>query len=198
MKRCAASVSVALFIGFLLLGFLRPADADSSDGFSLSVSHRKVHPGQPLRVTAQAEVTCTWAVEWDGVRRVFHGKVFTTTFTAPEVTKSTTLRLQARCFYHAVARNRPGTKTGAPLAATGPTDPQTVIVTVPPSWSTSLGIDVLPAAANVSPPAHPHHGGLPGTGGPQLWPLLVGLATALTGFLLVGASARRRPVAGEA
>jgi hypothetical protein len=191
MRRTAIRVALLLLAALAVVG-AAPAGA-AAHHFSVTVDHTAVHSGRQFTVTAVANTPCTWLVEWNGERRHTQARTFVTTFTAPAVTKRTTYALSARCFYSAAPATHRG--SSARTAAGAPADAQTIVVRVPPSWARTIVITVLPAGAVVSPPHTGGGGGvgpdgLPGTGGPDRWILLAGLALLLTGATAVRRGAR--------
>lgn len=183
-------------LGVVLIAFLgamtSPAIAapEAQGGFRVAVDRSTLHSGQVLTATGRYSGSCSWIIEWNNERRSTKAKRIVATFVAPKVTKATQIPLRATCFYVSKAPARPA----RPLPSVRPNvAAQRIVVSVPPSFRQTMTITVLPAGAIVSPPHHPGGGGgLPNTGGPDLWILLAGIAT-----LLVGASMTRLAAAQE-
>jgi hypothetical protein len=176
------SAAAGLLLGVLVcLGFAPSVEAATVHA-ELSVSRSVVHEGGAFTARASANVTCDWVLNWGGNHRHAVGKTFVTSYVAPAVSKPTRIRLDARCFPITSPR-APTTKVRAPATRSGAAE--RIILRVPPSYTDSVMITVLPEGTVVKPP---HHAGgdLPGTGGPRLWLLLLGL-----GCLLVGSAAVR-------
>ncbi len=187
MKKLASCFLIVL-VGVLALSF--PAQADSASRFALKVDRKVLFSGERFTATGTSRTDCDWVLEWNGERRTGDPRRVTATFTAPSVTRLTKIPLKARCFYAAPA----------PPRSTGPTGvrggvSQRLTVTVPPSWTKTITITVLPTGSAVSPPGGNGNGTggvLPNTGGPQHWPLALGLGAVLLGSLVVRRAARQQ------
>ena len=153
--------------------------------FTLSVDRHVVRSGASLTASASAPTQCTWLLEWVGERRVDHAHDVVTNFVAPAVTRPTRVALRATCFYRGPEpTNRPGTGT--------------LVAFVPPSWTQTELVTVLPAGAAVSAPAGSPSGGgggsgLPQTGGPLLLVLLAAMGSLVVGAALVRRGSRAVP-----
>lgn len=200
MKKLASfGLTVLVVLACAVPASARPAGPGASP-FTLTVDRPVVIGGEQIVVTARSRYTCQWLIEWNGERRIHAGKTFSTTFTAPTVAKSTRIALNGTCFYTAPKPRRTVARSRAPRPAAADTDAQTIIVRVPPSWRHVIVITVLPPGSIVSPPgsgSHHHGGGgvggvgLPNTGGPAFWLLLVGLASMVVGATAVRSASRR-------
>ncbi|MCW2858068.1 MAG: hypothetical protein JWR52_3683 [Marmoricola sp.] len=165
---------------FAAIGFAPSAQAYPEVLINLSVNKQVLYSGQTFTATATANVVCDWTLEWNGDSRNRTGhNDFVTTYTAPDVTKVTPIPLHGTCGYTLPDGATPVTGRVAAGAAPHVTWRRTIIVTVLPS-------------ATVSPPTQ---GGLPNTGGPDLWILLGGLGLVAGGSLVIARSKRRDPAA---
>lgn len=185
MKKLASYGVVALFV-FAALGVGAPASA-AGPTVSITVDRDEVRSGRIFTVTASANVRCQWLVQWNGQRRVGHGKRFTGSFTAPSVTRPQRLPVTATCFHT--------TSRGDPVAAPGGSA-ERIAVDVPARTLRRVVITVLPPRGTVAPPqpqepGAPTPGGLPNTGGPLWWLLLGGTATLVAGVVTVRRTTRR-------
>jgi LPXTG-motif cell wall-anchored protein len=191
MKRFATygGVLVLAVLGWLVLAPAAQADADHH--FNLAVDRHVVRSGGQFTATARGDVACNWTLEWNDVVRHGDARVFATTYTAPEVARTTRIPLHGICF-HDQSRVQRSSRHAMTQASVGHGASQLLTVTVPPGWRREIVITVLPRRSAVSPPSQggPGHGAggiLPNTGGPTFWILLAGL-----GSLLVGAVAATR------
>lgn len=180
MKKLA---SCGLVVLISLVALSLPTRADSAARFAVNVDRKVLFSGEQLTATATSRVDCDWILEWNGERRYEATRRLRATFTAPVVTKLTKIPLKGRCFYAAT-----GSADKAPAARGGSS--QRVLVRVPPSWTTTVIVTVLPAGGAVNPP-ETGGGELPDTGGPDRWLLLLGLGAVLAGSVVVRSSARR-------
>lgn len=182
MTRCVSFALVALIATFSYLA-IAPAAAQRGPTFTLSVDRHVVHSGESFTATAVAPGECAWILEWDGDRRTSKATRVVATYTAPQVTRPTRVPLDGTCFYD-LARDRAG-KNRSTTPSHGSGSAQRLMVTVPPKWTDTVAITVLPAGTAVSPPALAggpgDTGGLPSTGGPALEPLLAGLTAVALG-----------------
>jgi LPXTG-motif cell wall-anchored protein len=107
MKKLAVLCIAALGAALLVLGTAPSASAYPDLGCDVKVDHQRVTPGQQFTVTGKADAVdkfnkvvpesqLKWTFRWNGttVHRVGH--LVTATFTAPEVTKTRTIRLTGR------------------------------------------------------------------------------------------------------
>lgn len=189
MKQRAAYLAVLASVLGIVAFTSMPAQAVS--GFRVSVDRARLDSGQVLTVRARSAVVCDWGLTFDGQARLGrHTTSFVTRFVAPVVARTTTFRVGAICV-----------EDGAGLRTTTSTarSSSTIAAVIPRHWIGGVRVTVDPPGTVVSAPGGGHHpgqggaGGLPNTGGPRWWLLLLGLACTLTGSVAVGAS-RRRPV----
>lgn len=176
MVRCASLGLALLATAVLSVVLATASSAEPGPRFRLTVDRHAVHSGEQLMVAATATTTCTWLLEWSGERRAQEGRAFATSFVAPPVSRPTRVSLRGTCFYRGA---RPQQSAGR----------GTLAAFVPPSWTHTTVVTVLPPGAVVSPPhtsgGHGHPAVLPGTGGPALPALLAGLALVVAGATLV-------------
>jgi len=184
-RRAAYGCAVVLALLGLLVTPTAQAAGAQIPRITLQLSATTVTSGSPLVVTARANALCDWIVEFNDERRHSIERSVRTTFTAPVVTERTRLNVAVTCVVHTPPR--PPQQAGT---ATGPGsqhDAQAVMVQIPARATVDPPVIVLPGTA-VEPPHGPgggHHGGLPGTGGPERWLLLAGLTSLLIGSVLV-------------
>lgn len=166
----AFAALVAVLAGF---GSLSPAQAYPERTFKLEVNRSVLYGGQSFTATAFGNVTCDWALDWNGETRTAHrdpNKEFNTTYVAPRVTHVTKIPLNGTCVYD---------------AEENPSDRATL---TPASWSRKIIITVLPRGAAVSPPGGSD---LPSTGGPDWRVLAGGLLLLVSGATAVTIARRR-------
>lgn len=180
MKTFASLGVVVLLV--VLVGPNAPASGapEAGTGFTVSVDRTTLRSGQTLTATGRADRLCAWIVDWNNERRSASGRRIVVTFVAPEVQRRTRIPLRGTCFYATPQPPRAAAPGGRPASPS-----QRVTVTVPTSLNSVVMITVLPSGAVVSPPEPGGGGELPGTGGPDLWILLAGLATLLVGASLI-------------
>lgn len=174
----------------VVLGFsVTPAVSapEAEPGFAVSVSRTVLRGGETLTATGRADRPCAWIIDWNGQRRTRSATRIVARFVAPSVREKTVIPLRGTCFYASPAP--PRTAATVPPAR-GSKAYQRLVVLVPKSLNQTILVTVLPAGAVVDPPVPPGpggggNGGLPGTGGPDLWILLAGLATLLVGASLI-------------
>ncbi|MGN6301625.1 MAG: LPXTG cell wall anchor domain-containing protein [Angustibacter sp.] len=176
LSSLGAIAFAALVAGLAILGFSTPAQAYPDLHIDLSARPTTLYGGQQFTATAESEgTTCSWTLDWNGTVRVgssYAKNPFTTTYTAPEVSKVTKIPLDGTCVYT------------APSARGASTWHQTIVITV------------LPRNVAVSAPggSHlPNTGGsdLPNTGGPNMLFLAGGLVLLLSGATAVTVARRR-------
>lgn len=159
------------------------AAPEAKGGFSVTVDPSTLHSGQVLTATGRYSASCVWIITWNNERRTTTAKRIVATFVAPKVTKATRIPLQATCFYVSKVSARP---TPPKPSARPNSTSQRITVMVPPSLRQTITVTVLPSGTIVSPPTPGGGGGgLPNTGGPDLWILLAGIATLLVGASMV-------------
>jgi LPXTG-motif cell wall-anchored protein len=163
------SLGVAALLGLLaIIGLAPAAQAYPEVVIDLTAQPTVLYGGETFTATATANVTCDWTLEWNGDSRdKAASNDFTTVYTAPAVTEITKIPLHGTCVYELPDGATP--VTGRAVA--GP------LVT----WKRTIMITVLPRGSAVSPPG----GGLPNTGGPDLWILLVGLGLVGAGTVVM-------------
>lgn len=184
--------SLGVLVLIVFLGAMTaPALAapEAKGGFSVTVDRSTLRSGEVLTATGRYSASCAWIIDWNNEHRSTTAKRIVATFVAPTVTKLTRIPLRATCFYtpKVPARPIPPKPSIRPNSTS-----QRITVMVPPSLRQTITITVLPSGAIVSPPTPGGGGGLPNTGGPDLWILLAAIAT-----LLVGASMVRHATPGE-
>ena len=153
-----------------ILGAQSPAQAYPEISIGISVDRDTLYGGQDFTATATANVTCAWAVEWNGSTRKADEAPkasFQTTFTAPKVKKVTKIPLHGTCVYD--SGENPTARTAA-------------------AWNRTIVITVLPRSNAV---AGPVSSDLPNTGGPNLIFLVGGLGLLLAGATAVTIARRR-------
>lgn len=194
-SQVGGAIGVALLASLALvaaLGWAVPVQARSAGRtFTLEVDHVVLNSGHQLTVTGRSNRPCVWLIDWHGDRRSAHAATFTTTYVAPQVTKTTRIVVHGTCFY--TAKAPPVPRSDAPgHPAAGRLDVQTLVVFVPPSWHHDITVIVVPAGAVVSAPGGIHipSPGLPNTGGPALWLLVAGALATISGSV-VASRARR-------
>jgi LPXTG-motif cell wall-anchored protein len=173
-----ASFSATVVVGLVAaIGFAPSAQAYPEVVINISVGRTVVFGLHDFTAVASANVTCNWTLEWNGVTRTRAGhKTFTTTFRAPNVSRVTRIPLHATCVYT------------VPSGARAVTSRTTATTASQATWRRTIVITVLPARGTVTPPSQ---GGIPNTGGPDLWILLAGLGLVATGGAVVVRSKRR-------
>lgn len=184
MRRGLTFALVALVTTLAGVAIAPAARAVRGPTFALTVDRHVVHGGESFTATAVGRAECAWILQWDGDRRASKAARMVATFTAPQVTRPTKVPLDGTCF-HDAARNRAGEDRGATTSRRSGSA-QRLLVTVPTKWTHTVVITVLPAGTTVSPPASAGSGagdagGLPGTGGPALEPLVAGIIAVLAG-----------------
>ena len=161
----------ALVAVLAVVGSQSPAQAYPEISIGLSVNRDVLYGGQDFTATAQANVICSWDLEWNGVVRNADEAPnvdFVTTYTAPDVTKVTKIPLHGTCLYDA---------SETPTAAR-----------VETAWRRTIVITVLPRHSAV---AGPVGSDLPNTGGPSKLFLAGGLVLLLSGAIAVTVARRR-------
>lgn len=179
MKNFASAFAVALLALLATLGLAPSASAYPDVSIDLTVNRQTLYGGEQFIATGTSDVACTWADEWNG--STHHSgatTLYTTTFTAPDVTQVTKIPLHGTCTYTAPSALRTG---GRAAAATS-------------TWNRTIVITVLPPASAV---ATPGGADLPNTGGPNFWVLAAGVVLLVTGAGAVFV-ARRRAENGDA
>lgn len=181
-----ASLGVVILVVVMAVS-VAPASgvAQASAPFKVSVDRTTLRSGQTLTATGRADRLCAWIIDWNNERRSASARRIVATFVAPQVETRTRIPLRGTCFY-ASTPPRP-VPAPTPTPSRSGSTAQRVTVVVPKSFNEVLTITVLPAHS-VSPPGPDDDGGsggLPGTGGPDLWILLAGLATLLVGASLI-------------
>lgn len=161
----------------------------------VSVSTSILRSGETLTARGRSSADCAWLVDWNNERRTATGRAVLATFVAPEVQRRTTIPLRVTCFFATPAP--PAGKPPKPSTRPNATS-QRIYASVPRSVTRTIRITVRPAGAVVNPPNPPQPpnppgpgGELPGTGGPDLWILLAGLATLVVGASLIKTSGAR-------
>lgn len=174
------SLGVAAFAAMVavlaIVGSFSPAQAYPEVKIELKVNKTVLFEGQQFTATATGNVTCSWALTWNGVHRNadrIPNKPFNTTYTAPPVSKVTKIPLKGTCSYD--ADETPAT----------PTFRQAVH---PTSATRTIMITVLPRGAAATPPGGSD---LPNTGGPDWRVLAGGLVLLLSGIGAVTIARRR-------
>jgi LPXTG-motif cell wall-anchored protein len=206
VKKIAATGLVVMTLGLIaILGAFVPTaaaqvatqGAGKARTLTLTVDNIAINSGARLIVTARSNGACQFLLEWNGIRRIQRaGEKFRTTFVAPDVTSLTKIVVHGTCFYTAPRPPQLKSRPGSPRRV-GNTDAQTFEVFVPPSLQRSVTVTVLPAGTVINPPGGDGGGtGLPNTGGPNLWFLMVGLIATILGALTARFGRRRQPTAG--
>ncbi len=186
MRRIAlAALALATAVcgaGLLAFATTAPAQAYPDASITVEISDTTVFSGERFTVKAEANVDCDWTATFAGKKHTGSGVSFKTHFVAPHVKHKTVYKLTVSCSY--------ATASGGAAAPSRS------------STSRSYDITVLPKKAQGGPNAHgrsgaqpasAHSGGfLPGTGGPFLWLLILGLVLVLAGTIIV----RRRRARG--
>ena len=174
LSSLGAMAFAALIAALAILGFSAPAQAYPDVQIDLSASPTTLYGGQTFTATASSEgTTCNWTLDWHNTVRLgssFSKNPFTTTFTAPDVSKVTKIPLNGTCVYSA-----PSARGAA-------------------TWHQSIMITVLPRNVAVSAPGGPGGAGgsdLPNTGGPNMLFLAGGLVLLLSGATAVTVARRR-------
>lgn len=169
MKKFAFAAFAAFVALFATLTLHNPAQAYPNVRASLNAvgNDTVLVSGEEFAVLASSSAECDWALKWDGVNKAVRGTQFQTTFTAPEVTKSTTVKLTGVCTYNDPSRS----------------DRSVAESTIIPA---ALEYTVRPSTTS------PNNGAsLAGTGGPNRMVLLSGVVLLFTGAT-VAIVARRR------
>ena len=107
MKKLAVLCIAALGAALLVLGTAPAASAYPELTCDVTVDHQVVDPGDSFTATGTAAGVDSanqtvassafgWTFSWNGVTKHRTGAVASATFTAPEVTRSRTIRLTAR------------------------------------------------------------------------------------------------------
>ena len=172
-----ASLGVAAFAALIAVlavsGSLTPAQAYPELSFKLDTNRSVLYGGQTFTATATGNVTCDWALEWNGQNRAAHeapNASFQTTYTAPAVDKVTKIPLTGTCVYDSEEKPTATNRTAA-------------------AWTRTIMITVLPQSSAVSPPTGGSH--LPSTGGPNSLFLAGGILLLLSGAIAVTVARRR-------
>lgn len=176
MKKFASAFAVALVALLATLGLAPTASAYPDVSIDLTVNHQTLYGGETFTATGTSDVSCTWALEWNGVHRnSATTMLFSTTYVAPDVTKVTQIPLHGTCTYTAPSASRTSARAAVASAA----------------WNRTIMITVLPAANAVDAPAAAGGADLPNTGGPNRWFLLAGVTLLITGAGAVFVARRR-------
>lgn len=188
-QRAAHAVALACLLG---LAAIMPVPAQAATRFSLTVERTTIVAGQELVVRARSATPCDWGISFDGQPRLKrHTSVFVARFAAPQVTSRTRFEVTGIC----VEYGKESTTAAARSAGARAAAP--IVVEIPRHWIGGVTVTVDPPGSVVSPPGQHHPGaggsGLPNTGGPARWLLLLGLGCTVAGSVAVGAS-RRHPV----
>lgn len=171
MKKLASLVLVALIGVLVSVGFASSAHAYPDAQQNLTVDRQVLYGGESFTASATSNVTCDWTLEWNGDSRDQTSEDFTTVYEAPVVTEITKIPLNGTCLYDSLEEPRLSAKS----AAVG-------------TFEKTIMITVLPQSSAVSPP---NDGDLPNTGGPNLWILIVGLASLAAGATVIVTAKRR-------
>lgn len=169
MKKSALA-ALAVFVAlFAALALHNPANAYPNVQASLSAvgNDTVLVSGEEFAVVASSSAECDWALQWDGVSKAVRGTQFQTTFTAPEVSETTTVKLTGVCTYTDPSRSDRA-------AAKASIEPAALEYTVRPATT-----------------APSNGASLAGTGGPNRMVLLSGVALLVAGAT-VAMVARRR------
>jgi hypothetical protein len=168
-------VALAAFAALLVtLGFTSSAQAYPEVQITLTASKQVVSSGDTFTASASANVGCAWNVDWNGDARSGAGQ-FSTTFTAPAVTKVTKVVLTGTCTYSSGSSGSSGESRSAADLST---------------WTRQLTITVLPSASGAAAPSN-RSSDLPSAGGPNKVFLLSGLVLLLAGASAVTLARRR-------
>lgn len=165
----AAVAAIAALLG--IVGFTGSAQAYPDVQHSLTVDRQVLFSGDSFTATASANVDCAWDLEWNGQAREGGGRLFETTYVAPQVTEIEKIDLVGTCEYADPA-------DGAAKAAAA-------------TWQETVTITVRPGANGAAAPTGGAGDDLPGTGGPNLVVLLSGLVLVLAGATAVAVARRR-------
>lgn len=169
-----ASVIVALGAAVLVtLGFAPAAHARTDVQINLGTSRHVLYGGDSFKATATANVSCDWALNWNGVGRQNVGAAFATTYVAPQVTRITKVPLTGACTY-AAPSGAGSAGASAPLS----------------TWHRTIMVTILPRAYGAASPAGARTD-LSGPGGPDQAVFFGGLALLLTGAGAVAVARRR-------
>lgn len=175
MKKLLASCVVALIALLTTVGLAPAAQAYPDVTIDLTVNRQVLYGGENFTATGTSNVNCAWNLEWNGVVRNgagSSGSPFSTTYTAPPVTKITKIPLHGTCTY-ADPTVRRAARAAAPSAV----------------WQRTIMITVLPRGSATAPPDN--GADLPNTGGPNILFLLGGLGLLLAGATAVTVARRR-------
>ena len=187
MTRRAAFGCAVVLATLGVLGMPSTAQAASTPNphINVKVDHNPIRSGRSFTVSSHANTVCDWIIVFAGDRRHTIGRTNTSVFMAPDVTKRTRYPLVVRCIMHSPPA--PSAARPKPVAGTPRTAHQVIVVQVPPNSHVVVPVVVDPNVI-VKPPQNPGgggHGGLPNTGGPSSWRLLLGFALVLIGAVVV-------------
>lgn len=174
---CGFAITVLVLV-------LNGSSSSASPTVRIEVDRHVVRTGQQLDVTARSEAECAWSIAWNDQRATGRGTELETSFTAPVVQRPMQIPVIARCLPIAATIPSPVVERRS-LAELGSS--QRITVGVPQGLRATVTITVLPPRGSVLSPG----GGLPSTGGPERWLVLVGLALLFAGFSLQGLTRAR-------
>lgn len=169
MKKVLASTALVLGGLVAALGLAPAAQAYPELQFEAGVSARIVHEHEVFTASSSANADCAWTHEWNGTSSRGQGRGHKSTWTAPDVARSTVIPMHFTCSYDgSVSAGR-----SVPVARQ--------------TWSRTIDVTVLPVAA----PANSAQSVLPNSGGPDKRILLGGLLLLVLGGVAVRAARRR-------
>jgi hypothetical protein len=174
MKKFALAFTAAVAAVTVMLVFAPTATAYPDVRIDLTVNSQVLYGDESFTATATANVTCTWALSWNGITRRNTSSTYVTTYLAPTVTRITRIPLTSTCSYAAQASGRSKARTASPVSTV----------------SRTIMITVLPRSAGAAAPKGAG-GSLPGTGGPDKAVLFAGLALVVAGAGAVRVARRR-------
>lgn len=179
MKILRLAVTAAAALALTLVG-VGAAQAYPSPVFNMNLSNQAVVGGHSLTVTVKASVKCTlWEMRFNGhTAHTSNSSSFTHTFATPVVKHKTVRQVTAQCTYSSAA------------GAAG----HSIRITQATSPVLRSSVTLLPASEQTGAAAGQHNsaaGGLPNTGGPDLWILIAALALLGGGGIAMARSRRR-------
>lgn len=168
MKKFAIAAFLAIVALVATFALTNSAQAYPDVVIQMDGSPEVIYGGEDFTVSASANVSCGWEIDWNDESRAAKGTAFETTFTAPDVEKITKIWLHGSCAY---------------------ADPAATARTVAEPVTREQLITILPTVAPAG--QEQNSASLAGTGGPDRAVLLSGIVLLLAGAT-VAMVARRR------
>lgn len=190
MKLIRIVIAAFVALAVSLVG-ISAAQAYPTPVFKLSLNRHVVYGGDSFAVTVTSSVECTtWKVDFLGQSRSGHNvKTFAATFVTPKVKKKETRQVTAICTYSA-AVGAAGTAIRITAASSGRLR---AAVTILPRTGTGTGTATGTGNNSGSTPttSNDSGSGLPNTGGPAFWIILLALVLVIGGGVAMVRNRRR-------